>query len=74
MTQHKMDNRVGAKMRRGMGFFSRKEAALLCELNYWTFCSQITRGAIPRPLHQLLKAYYYSLKDIEEIKETLQKD
>jgi len=71
MPQHKMDNRVGAKLRRKMGFFNPRECAFLCDINFWTIYDLIERGAIQRPLHRLVKSYYYSQKDVKEIKEQL---
>ena len=74
MKKHKMDERVGAKMRRQMGYLSRREAASMCDLNIWTFYALIARGAISRPVHRLKKSRYYSSKDIEDIKEILTKE
>lgn len=70
---HKMDNRVGPTLRRQMGFFNPRECALECAVNFWTFYDLVERGLVKRPMHRLAKSFFYSRKDIEEIKEQLKK-
>jgi hypothetical protein len=68
---HKCDNRVGPRLRRQQGFYNPREVALECKINHWTFYDLVEKGAVQRPLHRLAKSYYYSTKDVEEIKKQL---
>ena len=68
---HKMDNRVGPALRRKTGFYNPRECALECNINHWTFYDLIERGLVSRPMNRLAKSYYYSRKDVDEIKENL---
>ena len=68
-----MDMRDGARMRRQMGFFNPREVADLLGVNFWTYYDWIERGLVPRPLARLGRSYYYTRKDVEEIKDEFEK-
>jgi hypothetical protein len=68
---HKLDERIGPTLRRQSGFYNPRECSFYCKVNHWTFYALVERGAIQKPLHRLAKSYYYSKKDIEQIKTQL---
>lgn len=66
-----MDMRKGPTLRRQMGYFNPRECAEICGVNFWTFYDFIERGLVSRPMARLSKSFYYSTKDVEEIKQQL---
>ena len=55
---HKLDNRVGPRLRRQQGFYNPRELAHVCNITFWTMYDLIEKGAVQRPLHRLAKSVH----------------